>query len=183
MSDKNEKYYLSLDLIDYFVYFLLIFFSCASLVVLLFALSNFLGFMVLFPMICIISLTFYYTRLKTPLENLNRLAIIDLIIFLLYLICFLLIYFTLLVPQSFITFYYLLDVIHRFYYYLSFPLIYIIIITINYLKLNRSIGRKRFSIALIFLGFIITFFIVNYYLLDLSIPFLHDYYRSLPNWD
>lgn len=123
-------------------------------------------------MIGVIILTFYYLKLKDPLENLKRLLIIDLILFLLYLTCIIFVYLTFIYPGSF--------PLYSLYNILLIPLISIILLTIYYLILNFPIESKRFSVVLIFLGLVITLFIVNYFLLDWSIPILQGYYESLP---
>lgn len=127
-------------------------------------------------MIGVIILTFYYLKLKDPLENLKRLLIIDLILFLLYLTCIIFVYLTFIYPGSFP----FLEILYSLYNILLIPLISIILLTIYYLILNFPIESKRFSVVLIFLGLVITLFIVNYFLLDWSIPILQGYYESLP---
>ena len=183
ISDKYERDYLLLDLIflffDFFFFLVLLFFSFAFC----FLLSGFLNslahhypryplLIILIPMIGVIILTFYYLKLKDPLENLKRLLIIDLILFLLYLTCIIFVYLTFIYPGSF--------PLYSLYNILLIPLISIILLTIYYLILNFPIESKRFSVVLIFLGLVITLFIVNYFLLDWSIPILQGYYESLP---
>jgi len=182
MSDKNEGY--ENFLLDVILVVLLLFFSAASYYVLLDSFNNNLSYFLLIPIISIVILTIYYLKLSNKLNRFKKLIISDLIGFMLYLTCILLITFSLLEPLSF-WWYYLtvLNFLYHFYYLLLFPLFGFILQSLGYLKKNRSFKNKRVLMVLLFLSIIITLFIVIYFLLNSSIPILRSFYGSIPDFD
>lgn len=168
---------------SYFIGILLVFFIPASLYMLWGSIFQPLVFFIAFPMIGIVSLAIYYFNAKGPLESLNRLFLIDLIIFLLYFICIFLIFYTLVDPRINYFFYLIVLLgLKSVYFILIIPLGLIIVLTYYYIKLNFPIGKIKLSLILIFLGAVITVFIMIFYLLDWSIPILTEVYRSNPDF-
>ncbi|MFW9947580.1 MAG: hypothetical protein ACFFDX_12220 [Candidatus Odinarchaeota archaeon] len=130
-------------------------------------------------------MTIYYFSARYPIESLNRLILIYIMIFLLYLTCFILIIFVVTGSQNTINYLFYLVVLSGLYYYYAFlliPLIGIIALTIYYLRLNIPIGNKKLSITLILLTLIIFIFIGIYSLLNWSIGLLDASYPP-PEWD
>lgn len=185
MNDQLEEDISPLVLVSYFVGLPLVFFIPASIYMLLLA-STYqpLYFIILFPMIGIVSLITYYLRVKIPLESPNRLILLDIIIFLLYFICIFLIFYTLLDPQTNFLFY---DIVlwglRSVYFVLLIPLIGIIVLTYFIIKINRPVRKKKLAVILVFLGVVITVFIIIFYLLEWSFPILQEIYSSLPDLD
>ena len=183
MSNDSERNYVLSDLTKGYSLLFILFFSFASTFVLFYSLiseSYYINF-VLIPIIGVILLTIYYLKINSPVESLNRLILIDLIIFLLYLTSILLVYIIFLEPLSYFIYYILLGFIYMFYFGLLIPLVGIIYFTILYLRLNTRNAGKKYYIVIIFLGLIIVLFIVNYYLLDWSLPIIDNLLR--PEWD
>ena len=122
--------------------------------------------------------------MKNPIESFDRLIIIDAIMILLILTCLLLVTLMYFDPVVHIMYFYLLGLIQYLYFILLIPLIGVILLTIHYIRLNIPIRNKKYKvIVLIFLGLIITLFIVNYCVMNLILPIIHNYLRSLPYWD
>ena len=183
MNDQIERNNSTIVIGSYFIGFLLVFFIPASLYMLLGSIFQPLLLFTSFPMIGIVSLAIYYFKAKKPLESLNRLFLIDLIIFLLYFICIFLIFYTLLDPQINYFFYLIiLRGLKLVYFILIIPLGGIIVLTYYYIKLNLPIRKIKLSLLLIFLGAVIGAFIIIFYLLDWSIPILNEVYRSNPDF-
>ena len=183
MNDLIERNNSTIVIGSYFIGFLLVFFIPASLYMLFGSIFQPLLLFTSFPMIGIVSLAIYYFNSKEPLESLNRLFLIDLIIFLLYFICIFLIFYTLLDPQINYFFYLIILMgLKSVYFILIIPLGGIIVLTYYYIKLNLPIGKIKLSLLLIFLGAVIGVFIIIFYLLDWSIPILNEVYRSNPDF-
>jgi len=126
-----------------------------------------------------------YFRLKSTFESINRLILIDAIIFLLYLTCFIVVFLVLVDPEyvyNNLLYNFVLSVLYEFYYVLLIPLFGITLLTFYYLKLNIPIARKKVSLTLIFSALIIILFIGIYFLLEWSVPFLNEYYLSHFDW-
>jgi len=182
MNVQKERNNSLLVIGSYFIGFILVFFIPASLYMLWGSIFLPLLFFISIPMIGIVSLAIYYFNEKRPLESLNRLFLIDLIIFLLYFICIFLIFYTLVDPRTNYFFYLLVLLgLKSVYFILIIPLGLIIVLTYYYIKLNFPIGKIKLSFLLIFLGVVITVFIMIFYLLDWSIPILTEVYRSNPD--
>lgn len=186
MKDKKEGNHQPSDLTKLSIGFFITFFILASAYVVSFSLSinsYYIDF-ALIPMISLILLSIYYLIMKNPIESFDRLIIIDAIMILLILTCLLLVLMTFIDPQTNYMFYYLLSLIQYLYIILLIPLIGVILLTIHYIRLNIPIRNKKYKvIVLIFLGLIITLFIVNYCVMNLILPIIHNYLRSLPYWD
>lgn len=184
MEDKSKSPNKNLNLIYISIVLLSVFCFFASLLVFSFCLEASLYFIILIPLVGIFLLTIYYLKLNTPIESLNRLILIDIIIFLFYLIGFLVTFLVLNDPLGNRYFYtYLLQELHFIYFFLLIPLICVILLTIYYIRLNIPIRSRTLSIILVFLALVIILFIVFYLLLNWSVPFLRSYYTNLPDFD
>lgn len=186
MNEKPKRFLKILDFIYFPIFILFSFFVLAFLFVLNLSFSSLSFSILLIPMIGVIFLTFQYMRSDKPVESLNRLILIDKITLLLYLTFFLVFTLVLINPLEFNNFLFygvVLSLLYRLYHILLIPLISIMLITVYYLKINIPIKRKRLSIILIYTISIIVLFIVVYFLLNLSVPILSDFYRGLPDFD
>ena len=179
MNVQLERNNSPLVIVPFFIGLLLVFFIPASFYMVLVSIYQPLYLIVLFPMIGIVSLTIYYLKAKIPLESPNRLILIDIIIFLLYFISIFLIFYALIDPRTNFMFYWVVLLgLRSFYFALLIPLIGIIVLTYYTSKLNRPVRKKKMAVLLVFLGAVITVFIIIFYLLDWSIPILQEFYRS-----
>lgn len=82
---RSSKY---LDLINIPIALTSVFCFFASILLFTFCVGDIFHLIILIPLIGIFLLTIYYLKLNTPFENINRLILIDIIIFLFYLIAF-----------------------------------------------------------------------------------------------
>jgi len=184
MNVQLERNSSPLDIVSFFIGLFLVFFIPASFWMLLYSIYQPLYLIVLFPMIGIVSLTIYYLRVKIPLESLNRLILLDIIIYLLYFICIFLIFYTLIDPQTnFLLYSIVLWGLRSIYFVLLIPLIGIIVLNYYIIKINRPASKRNLAVILVLLGAVITVFIIIFYLLDWSFPILQEIYSSLPDLD
>ena len=184
MNEKTNINYLLLELIYIPVFFLMVFFILATSFILLLSLSDFSILILFFPMSSVVSLTIYYFKSKNPVESLNRLILIDAIIFVLYLTLFMVLILVMIDPLRYFLFnFVVLSTLYRFYHFLLIPLISVISVTYYYLKINNPVRGKILYIILITKTSIIIIFFVGYFLLNWSVPFFQDVYNGLPDFD
>jgi len=132
----------------------------------------------------VVALTVYYLRSKRPIESLNRLIIIDGIIFTLYFIFFSVIGLVIINPIEYYLFYFVVvATLYRFYHLLLIPLIYMISITYYYIRINNPVRSKILYKILIAKTSIIIIFFLGFLLLNWAIPHLGQIYDNWSNFD
>lgn len=176
MKNKGKNQYILLDAINGIIGFIFLLISILILLPGLLIISSVSDFISLILLICLSIPSIFLLNDRIPIESLVRLILIDIIIFILYLISFLMVIFTL-IDKTNEFFYFVMSSVHRFYSILIIPLIGVIIITIYYLKLNIPIETKNLSILLGLLILIIVLFFTLYIFLNWAIPFLEPYYQ------
>lgn len=179
MKNKASKQYILLDAINGiigFVFLLSIIIICFPIFLNPLILSSTSYIIILIPLMCLTIPSIYCLSDKIPTESLVRLILIDIIIFVLYLISFLMVMFAL-IDRTNMIFYYVMALVYFCYFFLTIPLIGVIIVTIYYLKVNMPIETKKLSIFLGLLTLIIVLFFALYLFLNWSIPFLEPYYQ------
>jgi hypothetical protein len=184
MNEIHKKHFNVLELINIPVGLLLMFCFYSSLLVLMFAMSNAYYFFIAFPLIGVFFTGIYFFVVDRSIENVSKLFLIDVMIFLLYAICIFVVMVVSIDPittTNRMLYSIVLSMLYNYYFVLLIPLAGVVVVTISYIKLNRPLSRRKLSIIIMNLVLVIVLFLGVYVVLNWAVPSLQAFYDTLPD--